>query len=119
MSNFGSLLKVYRKKRNFTQEELGKKCVLSFTQNYIFLLESGRKLPPPEKSVLALAKTLSLSEEETEKLLKAAKCERLSYAIEKNKNVEVESVAECLASNFSHEELINLTNHLQQLTAGT
>ena len=113
MSAFGILLKSYRQNKNLTQKQLAERCEPSFVEHYIFLLESGRKIAPPEETVLNLAKALLLSKKETKVLVEAARNDRLSLAFMKNCKVKAESVAECLAKNFSREELIIITNQLQ------
>jgi transcriptional regulator with XRE-family HTH domain len=115
MDTFNALLKLYRQVKNITQEDLAREC--KFSRDYIIKLETGKRLAPPDRSVFSIANALSLSKEETLNLLESARHERLSYTFEKNRRLKVESVAECLAGNFSQDELISLTEHLQKLTA--
>jgi transcriptional regulator with XRE-family HTH domain len=116
MSTFSTLLKLYRNQKGLTQTELAKQCFPALSLSYIDKLECELKIAPPDTTILALAKALSLPQEETQNLLETAKTERLSHAFGKSRKLKVESVAQCLASNFSPEELISLTHHLQKLT---
>lgn len=120
MSSFKALLKAYRQEKAISQKTLGMQCTPPFSQNYIAQLEVGIKIPPPEESVLSIAKALSLSKEKTKKLLESAESERLYNSLRKNNGkLEVESFIRCLEDNLTQEEVINLGKRLLKSATAT
>jgi transcriptional regulator with XRE-family HTH domain len=71
MSNFSNLLDQYREERGISKKQLADKSGLS--AGYVSLLISGGRGSPSAEAVDALARALSLGQEEKEKLLQAAK----------------------------------------------
>ncbi len=114
MSTFRVLLKSYREEKGISQKELGEKCEPPFSTIYIAKLEIGAKKAPPKKTVLSIARALSLSPEETQQLWEAAKSERLNDAFLKASEPEVGSLLKYLMTNLSQEELASLTSQLQE-----
>jgi transcriptional regulator with XRE-family HTH domain len=69
-ATFAELVRFYRKKRRFTQEELAVKA--SIATSYITLLETGKRTQPGWKTVTGLANALGIKGKERRAFLKSA-----------------------------------------------
>lgn len=72
---FGELLKRFREKSGLLQVDLAK--TIGVTQTYIGHLEKGRTKPPNTERCREMARALSLSKDDTRKLIDAAMSERM------------------------------------------
>jgi tetratricopeptide (TPR) repeat protein/transcriptional regulator with XRE-family HTH domain len=70
LSSFGTLLKVFRKRRGLTQQQLAEK--LDVHRNTISTWEQGSFLPASKAIVLELARHLRLDEQESRQVLEAS-----------------------------------------------
>ena len=69
MTSFGSLLRAHRQRAGLSLLALGRRVKLDFS--YLSRLERGQREPPRRGIILALAKALGLTGEETDVLLVA------------------------------------------------
>lgn len=70
LSSFGALLKVFRKRRNLTQQQFA--IAIGVHRNAIGRWEQGEVLPAHKGTVLELARHLYLDDQETRQLLEAS-----------------------------------------------
>src|SRR5438270_5487901 len=70
LSSFGDLLRVFRKGKHFTQQQLAGR--LGLHRNTIGTWEQGEYLPDTRGMVLELARQLHLEDQETRQLLEAS-----------------------------------------------
>src|SRR5579863_1982210 len=70
LDSFGALLKVFRKRRNLTQQQLA--TAIGVHRNAIGRWEQGEVLPANKGIVLELARHLHLNDQETRQLLEAS-----------------------------------------------
>jgi transcriptional regulator with XRE-family HTH domain len=113
MNTFGNLLRLYRQEKKLTQSELARKC--NVCRDYIIKLETGKRIAPPEETVLTIGEILLLSSQDTQQLLEAAQSERLYRASLKSSKLKVSSIVQYIANHLSQEELLTLSYQIQAL----
>lgn len=97
----GLVLKMLRQKENLTQDELAEK--MQITQNYISLLETGRK-PLSKKLITKMEKIFNISKDDIQKL---------ANNLKDNKLLDVINIV--INTGDKIEEAINIAQNIQDM----